>query len=562
MARHRVEFDYVIVGAGSAGCVLANRLSEDPNVSVAVLEAGGRNNSILLKMPAAIGDVFMQKGSANWMFQSVPQTGLDGRRVYQPRGRGWGGSSAINGMLYVRGHARDFDHWRQTGSTGWGYADVLPYFKKSEHNEDGGDTWRGTGGPLWVSRGPNGNPLYRSFINAGQQAGYPVTKDFNGYQQEGLGPFHLTIKDGERWSAASAYLKPALLNRRNLTVISNAYATQILIENGAAIGVKYASGRLGRLKTVHARREVILSAGVFQTPQLLMLSGIGPSQELRRHGISVIHDVAEVGQNLQDHFDIAMSYECTKPITAHAFIKGHRKLMLGMEYALFKTGHGRTNHVEAGAFLKTRSDLERPDIQIHFGNAMINEHQPVKTYRHGFSLHVCQLRPESRGEVRLSSRDPFAAPLIDPRYFSSDVDRRALRDGVRIVRHIVGQDALKMYRGPEVYPGADVQSDADIDEWTQRTGQSIFHPVGTVRMGVDEKAPVGPDLRLRGVTRLRVVDASVMPTLVGGNTNAATIMIAEKAADIIREHPPLPREEAPIAEDSQIAAQGRVYSFA
>ncbi|WP_315705800.1 MULTISPECIES: choline dehydrogenase [unclassified Bradyrhizobium] len=513
-------------------------------------------------MPAAVGDIFMQKGSANWMFQTVPQGGLDARRLYQPRGRGWGGSSAINGMLYVRGHARDYDQWRQSGLTGWGYADVLPYFKRSEHNESGGDTWRGDRGPLWVSSGPNGNPLYRAFINAGRQAGHPVTRDFNGYQQEGLGPFHLTIKNGERCSAASAYLEPALRERRNLAVFSHAQAMQIIVENGEATGVQYASGPMKVVKTVRARREVILSAGVFQTPQLLMLSGIGPADELRRHGLSVVHDAPEIGQNLQDHFDVVMSYQCTKPITAHSFIRGHRKILLGLEYFLFRTGQGRTNHVQAGAFLKSRRELDRPDIQIHFANVMLLDHKPLRTDCHGFGLHVCQLRPESRGEVRLAACDPFAAPIIDPRYLSSEVDRRTIRDGVRMVRQIVGQDALRMYRGPEVHPGVDVQTDSEIDAWTRRTGQSIFHPVGTVRMGADAKAPVGPDLTLRGVRRLRIVDASVMPTLVGGNTNAATIMIAEKAADMVRGRSPLPREEAPIAEDAVVSQRAQVHRFA
>ena len=479
----------------------------------------------------------MQKGPANWMFQSVSQEGLDGRQIYQPRGRGWGGSSAINGMLYVRGHARDYDQWRQTGLKGWGYADVLPYFKKAEHNQDGGDAWRGQGGPLWVSRGTSSNPLYKSFMDAGRQAGYPVTKDFNGHQQEGVGPFHHTIKDGERWSTSAAYLQPALRSRRNLTVISRAHATEILIENGVATGVKYSAGRGGGVKTVRARREVILSAGVFQTPQLLMLSGIGPADELRRHDIAVVHDAAEVGRNLQDHFDVTISYECTQPITAYTFTKGYRKLLLGMEYMFLRRGEGRSNQVEAGAFLKTHPGLDRPDIQLHFVNALIIEHQTLKADRDGFTLHVCQLRPESRGEVRLASSDPFAAPVIDPRYFTSEVDRRTLRDGVRIVREIVKQDALKEYRGPEMYPGQGVRSDAEIDAWARRTGQSIFHPVGTVRMGADASAPVGPDLKLRGIERLRVVDASVMPTLVSGRTNAATIMIAEKAADMIRGRP-------------------------
>lgn len=542
-------FDYVIVGAGSAGCVLANRLSEDPGVTVAILEAGGKNDSLLVRMPAGVGQLIKQKGLSNWGFETVPQEHLDGRRLYQPRGRGLGGSSAINGMIYIRGHARDYDQWRQTGLTGWGYADVLPYFKRSQHHEDGGDAWNGEGGPLWVSRGPPGDPIYKAFIQAGAQAGFPVTRDFNGLQQEGVGPYHLTIRDGERWSAAAAYLAPILALRPNLRVISNAFAGRIVFEGRKAVGVEFSGGPGKPTQTVRAAREVLVCGGAFQSPQLLMLSGIGPADALKKLDIPVVQDAPEVGRNLQDHLDVSVIYEMTKPISMYSKTKGLKQPMIGIQYMLSKQGHGRTNHLHAGAFLKTRGELDRPDIQLHLVNAVMIDHARVQPDRDGFTIHACQLRPESRGEVRLASRDPFTEPLIDPRYLSTETDRRTMRDAVRIVRDIVAQDAVKLYRGPEMRPGAHVRTDSEIDAWIRRTAETIYHPVGTVRMGADDRAPVDGELRVRGVEGLRVIDASVMPTLIGGNTNAPTIMIAEKLSDIIRGKPLLAPQDAPIAED-------------
>ncbi len=546
-------FDYVIVGAGSAGCVLANRLSEDPDVTVALLEAGGKNNSLLVKMPAGVGNLIATKGATNWGFDTVPQKHLNGRRLYQPRGRGWGGSSAINGMIYIRGHARDYDQWRQMGLTGWGYADVLPYFKRSQNHEDGGDAWNGEGGPLHVSRGPPGDPIYKAFMQAGRQAGYPSTRDFNGHQQEGVGPYHLTIRDGKRWSAAAAYLRPAL-DRPNLVVVTDAHAGRIVFEGKRAVGVEYSAGRGKAVATVRAKREVILTAGAFQSPQLLLLSGIGPADELAQHGIDVVHDAPEVGRNLQDHLDVCIIYEMTKPISMYSKTKGLKQPMVGLQYLFTGQGHGRTNHLHAGAFLKTRGELDRPDMQIHLVNAVMIDHARVKADRDGFTLHACQLRPESRGTVKLASRDPFEPPLIDPNYLAEEVDRRTMRDSVRMVREIASQKALDLYRGPEMRPGPHVRTDAEIDAWIRATAETIYHPVGTVRMGADDKAPLDGELRVRGVEGLRVIDASVMPTLVGGNTNAPTIMIAEKLSDALRGKPPLPADDAPIAEDEKAVA--------
>lgn len=550
-AQQEGEFDYVIVGAGSAGCVLANRLSEDPTVRVALLEAGSRDGNVLIKMPAGAAVLFKDPGPHNWGFWTTPQAGMEGRKMWWPRGRGWGGSSSINGMIYIRGHARDYDQWRQMGLTGWGYRDVLPYFKRSEHAEAGGDAWRGEGGPLYVSTPKSGNPLFSAAIEAGRQAGYPVTQDFNGYQQEGFGPYHLNIKDGERWSASAAYLRPIVGQRPNLTVISGARARRILFEGRRAFGVEYSSGPRRPVRSVRARREVLLCAGAVQTPQILMLSGIGDAEELRRHGIGVLADSPEVGRNLQDHLDVTIAYECREPITAYSDRRGLRQYAIGLEYLVRKQGKGRLQYLESGAFLKTRGELDRPDMQIHFVAAIMIEHSKVEVQKDGFTLHACQLRPESRGEIRLASADPFADPLIDPKYLSAETDVRTMRDAVKICREVASKPAFDRYRGPEFAPGADVRTDAEIDAWIRRTGETIYHPVGTARMGVDDRAVVDGTLTVRGVEGLRVVDASVMPTLVGGNTNAPTIMIAEKASDMILGRAAPAPVDVPIAEDQR-----------
>ena len=542
------RFDYVVIGAGSAGCVLANRLTESGERRVLLLEAGGRDKSTLIHMPAGVGTLIKAKGPFNWGFWTEPEPHLDNRRLWWPRGKGWGGSSSINGMIYIRGHARDYDQWRQTGLTGWGYADVLPYFKRSEALESGGDAYHGGEGPLHVSLGRSKNPIYGGIIEAGRQAGFPVTNDFNGVQQEGFGPYQLTVSDGRRWSAASAYLKPILGTRKNLVTETDARTSRVLIENGRAVGVEYVQN--GRTMRAYADREVILSAGAVQSPHILQLSGVGAPEMLRQHGLDVVHALPGVGENLQDHLDVVLSWECPLPITAYSITKGVRKLAIGLNYMLRGQGPGREQMLESGAFLRSREGLDRPDLQIHAVLAIMKEHGKVVVAKDGFSLHVCQLRPESRGSVGLRSADPADDPAIFANYFATEEDRRTLREGVKIARRVAGQAALDSYRTVEHQPGEDVRTDDEIDAWIRATAETIYHPVGTCRMGADSDAGAVVDgqLRVRGLQGLRVVDASVMPTLVGGNTNAPTIMIAEKAADMILGRPAPPAEDVPIYE--------------
>jgi len=556
-------YDYIIIGAGSAGCVLANRLTEDDATRVLLVEAGGRDGSLLIKMPAGVGGLISKAGPQNWGFWTEPEPNLENRRLWWPRGKGWGGSSSINGMVYIRGHARDYDQWRQMGLAGWGYADVLPYFKRSEAFEDGATPYHGGEGPLRVTKAASPNPIYSATIKAGAEAGFPLTDDFNGFQQEGFGPYQLTIHDGQRWSAARAYLHPAL-KRRNLTCLTGVRTTRIVIEDGRAVGVELYDEKTKANRTIRARGEVLLAAGAVQSPHILQLSGVGDPDELAAHGVAVAHPLKGVGQNLQDHLDVALNWECPLPITIYSMRKGLIKTLgVGLNYALFGKGIGRQNFLESGAFLRSRPDLDRPDLQMHTVLAIMQDHGKVEVKKDGFTFHICQLRPQSRGQVGLKSADPLADPAIFANYLCAEEDRRAIREAVKIARQVAAQPALAPYIKAELAPGPEVRSDAEIDAWVRRTGETIYHPVGTCRMGAadDPLAVVDAECRVVGLTGLRVIDASVMPTLVGGNTNAPTIMIAEKVSDAIRGRAYLPAEDAPVFGEERIPPlQGRVAS--
>lgn len=539
------EFDYIIVGAGSAGCVLANRLSGDGRHSVLLLEAGGSDRSLLFRTPLLAGLAYWHRPT-NWNYLTTPQTHLDGRQIKWPRGKVLGGSSTINGMMYMRGHAADYDGWAQAGCTGWSYPDILPYFRRSEDAPGrAGDPFHGQGGPLRVTTAKGENPLYRSFLEAGQAEGAPANPDFNGARQEGLGFYDFNIREGRRESSATAFLRPAL-HRPNLTVWTRAPARRVVITDGRATGVEVA--RWGQRQIVQARREVVLSGGAINTPQLLQLSGIGPGAALQKAGITPLIDSPEVGRNLQDHLGVYLTYASRDPVTLYALFRPDRAALAFARAILFGTGPAATVPLEAGGFLRTRPDLEIPDIHITFVPGLSLETTQKGQGRHGYLINFYQLRPDSRGQIALTSPDPDVPPEIAPNYLAAETDRRCLRDGVRLARRIGENPALARHKARDLSPTeADLASDDGIDAWVRQGANTIFHPVGTARMGADPGSVVDPELRVRGLAGLRVADASVMPSIIGGNTSAPTMMIAEKAADMILGRPSLPRAELPDA---------------
>ncbi|MEK1905217.1 MAG: choline dehydrogenase [Pseudomonas sp.] len=524
-----MEFDYIIVGAGSAGCVLANRLSADPAVSVCLLEAGPRDWSPLVHAPAGVAAILPTR-HVNWAFDTVPQPGLGGRIGYQPRGKVLGGSSSINGMIYIRGHQSDFDDWAALGNPGWSFAEVLPYFRKSEMNHRGGSDLHGENGELYVGQ-IEAHAATHAFIEAGQKAGHRYNADFNGAEQEGVGQYDVTIRDGRRWSTATAFLKPIREVRSNLTVLTGAHAERILLQGKQATGVQVCIK--GRSTALKARKEVLLSAGAFGSPQLLLLSGIGAQAELKPHGIAVQHELPGVGQNLQDHADVVLGYQSSDNSLLGYSLGGSLKMGAALgRYLASKRGPLASNFAEGGAFLKTDAALARPDIQLHSVVSLLDDHNRKLHWGHGFSCHVCVLRPKSIGSVGLQSADPSAPPRIDPNFLGHDDDVQTLLKGYRMTREIVAQAPMARFGLRDVFSDG-LHSDEQLIELLRRRTDSIYHPVGTCRMGHDEGAVVDSQLRVHGIQGLRVVDASIMPTLVGGNTNAASIMIGERAAQWI-----------------------------
>ena len=525
------QFDYIIVGAGSAGCVLANRLTEDPRVNVLVIEYGGSDRNIIIQMPSAFS-MPMNTKKFNWHYETEPEPHLDGRRLHCPRGKVLGGSSSINGLVYIRGHAYDFDEWESLGAKNWGYRNCLPYFRKAENYKFGGDDYRGSEGPLSTNNGNNmQNPLYGAWVEAGAQAGYIKTDDTNGYMQEGFGAMHMTVKNGVRWSTANAYLRPAM-TRPNLTVVTNAMTRKLVLAGKRVVGVEYEQG--GEIHTVRCTREVLISSGPIGSPHLLQRSGIGPAEVLRKAGIEVKHDLPGVGENLQDHAEIYIQFQCKEPVSLNSKMGLFSKALIGLRWLLFKDGLGASNHFEAGGFIRSEKGLRWPDIQFHFLPAAMRYDGDKPFKGHGFMVLTGPNKPKSRGYVRVRSADPYEHPEIRFNYLEREEDREGFRRCVRLTREIIGQPAMDSFRGEELAPGPNVNTDEEIEAFVRANMESTMHPCGSCRMGEDSLAVVDSELRVHGLQGVRVIDSSVFPTEPNGNLNAPTIMLAERAADLVR----------------------------
>jgi choline dehydrogenase len=530
--RHEgLEADFVVVGAGSAGCAVAARLSEDPAIRVVLLEAGGQDSNRWIHIPLGFGKTFAD-ASVNWCYEAEPDPGAAGRRIFWPRGKVLGGSSSINGMVYIRGQAEDFDHWRQLGNTGWSFDDVLPYFKRAEHQTRGADAFHGAGGPLCVSDVPDQHPICEAFIESAVALGFPRNDDFNGKGQEGAGWHQTTTRNGRRCSTAVGYLRPAM-RRPNLRVITGALAEKIVFDGRRATGVAFRQD--GEVHTACARREVVLSGGAVNSPQLLILSGIGPQPHLAEFGIPVVQHLPGVGQSLQDHYSAPVKLKCRMPNTINDVMQSSlKKLKVGIEYYLFRTGPLAMATSPAALFARTRPELASPDIKCSVSPFSADRPQDGLHPWSGFTTIVYQLRPESRGEIKLKSPQPGAAPAVHPNYLATETDQRTIVDGLKLLRQLLATPQLAPFVESEVLPGPAIATDAELLDFARRHGGTVFHPTSTCRMGVDPMAVVDPELRVCGIEGLRVADASVMPTLVSGNTNAATIMIGEKLADLLR----------------------------